>query len=165
MAGLWGSTPSFLVGIYENAARSPVGRRSRSKFRMKALLAACKPLILLDFHKSFNDTPTIVKDRRFLSTVFYFACIHTGLQLKYFYKQKIRTLLLVAVKPRPVPRRRTSGNPNRRSQSKHPAEVGGEGRSQHRIPITKDNVSDRERGGGPLPFFMSWAVSIYQEQR
>lgn len=26
---------------------------------MIALLAACKPLILLDFHKSFNDTPTI----------------------------------------------------------------------------------------------------------
>ena len=25
---------------------------------MKALVAACKPLILLDFHKSFNDTPT-----------------------------------------------------------------------------------------------------------
>ena len=25
---------------------------------MKALLAACKPLILLDFHRSFNDTPT-----------------------------------------------------------------------------------------------------------
>lgn len=25
---------------------------------MKALLAACKPLILLDFHKSFNDTRT-----------------------------------------------------------------------------------------------------------
>ena len=26
--------------------------------RMKALLAACKPLILLDFHKSYNYTPT-----------------------------------------------------------------------------------------------------------
>ena len=26
--------------------------------RMKALLAACKPLILLDFHRSFNDTRT-----------------------------------------------------------------------------------------------------------
>lgn len=25
MAGLWGSTPSFLGGIYENAARSPLG--------------------------------------------------------------------------------------------------------------------------------------------
>ena len=25
---------------------------------MKSLLAACKPLILLDFHRSFNDTPT-----------------------------------------------------------------------------------------------------------
>lgn len=25
---------------------------------MKALLAACKPLILLDLHRSFNDTPT-----------------------------------------------------------------------------------------------------------
>ena len=25
---------------------------------MKALLAACKPLILLDFHRSFNDTRT-----------------------------------------------------------------------------------------------------------
>lgn len=25
---------------------------------MSALLAACKPLILLDFHRSFNDTPT-----------------------------------------------------------------------------------------------------------
>ena len=28
-------------------------------FRMKALRAACKPLILLDFHRSFNDTPTM----------------------------------------------------------------------------------------------------------
>lgn len=27
-------------------------------FKMKALLATCKPLILLDFHRSFNDTPT-----------------------------------------------------------------------------------------------------------
>ena len=27
-------------------------------FGMKALLATCKPLILLDFHRSFNDTPT-----------------------------------------------------------------------------------------------------------
>lgn len=26
--------------------------------QMKALLAACKPLILLDFHRSFNDTRT-----------------------------------------------------------------------------------------------------------
>lgn len=25
--------------------------------RMKAWLATCKPLILLDFHRSFNDTP------------------------------------------------------------------------------------------------------------
>lgn len=27
--------------------------------QMKALLAACKPLILLDFHRSFNDTRTM----------------------------------------------------------------------------------------------------------
>ena len=30
--------------------------------RMKALLAACKPLILLDFHRSFNDTRTMSND-------------------------------------------------------------------------------------------------------
>lgn len=30
--------------------------------RMKALLAACKPLILLDFHRSFNDTRTMSSD-------------------------------------------------------------------------------------------------------
>ena len=31
---------------------------------MIALLAACKPLILLDFHKSFNDTRTMCSQRR-----------------------------------------------------------------------------------------------------
>ena len=30
--------------------------------RMKALLAACKPLILLDFRRSFNDTRTMSSD-------------------------------------------------------------------------------------------------------
>ena len=30
---------------------------------------------------------------------------------------------------------------------------------------TENYVSDWERGGGPLPFFMSWDVSIYPEWR
>ena len=30
-------------------------------FKTKALLAACKPLILLDFHRSFNDIQTMLK--------------------------------------------------------------------------------------------------------
>lgn len=33
--------------------------RCHLKFRIEALLAACKPLILLDFHRSFNDTQTM----------------------------------------------------------------------------------------------------------
>lgn len=48
----------------ENAARSPVGRRNTQRIislDKNLLLAACKPLILLDFHKSFNDTRTIEK--------------------------------------------------------------------------------------------------------
>ena len=74
-----GEHPSFLVGIYENAARSPVGRRNRSKFRIKALPTACKPLILLGFHKSFNDTSTKKFPRWFVkndvsSWEFSFAC-------------------------------------------------------------------------------------------
>ena len=42
----------------KNAAQSCIGRHNCSMFRMKALLVACKPLILLDFHRSFNDTRT-----------------------------------------------------------------------------------------------------------
>ena len=46
---------------YGNAAQSQFERHFSllSSYRIKALLAACKPLILLDFHRSFNDTRTI----------------------------------------------------------------------------------------------------------
>ena len=45
---------------YGNAAQSQFERHFSllSSYRIKALLAACKPLILLDFHRSFNDTRT-----------------------------------------------------------------------------------------------------------
>lgn len=49
----------FFVEIYVSTVHSPVGQRSGLGVRIKALLAACKPLILLDFHRSFNDTPTM----------------------------------------------------------------------------------------------------------
>ena len=49
-----------MIRYYGNAAQSQFERHFSllSSYRIKALLAACKPLILLDFHRSFNDTPT-----------------------------------------------------------------------------------------------------------
>ena len=57
---------------YGNAAQSQFERHFSllSSYRIKALLAACKPLILLDFHRSFNDTRTKKKDTTYV--VFFF---------------------------------------------------------------------------------------------
>lgn len=46
-------------------------------FKMKALLAACKPLIWPDFHKSFNDTRT--KSHQ-LKSWWLFCCCNAGLR-------------------------------------------------------------------------------------
>ena len=58
--------------------------------RMKALLAVCKPLIVLGFHRSFNDTPT-GQIRRAATALWIFCFIWQVLRLHHF--ERFYTLL------------------------------------------------------------------------
>ena len=45
------------------------------------MLVDCLQTIVISwFSKSYNYTPTIVEDRRLLSAVFCYACVHAGSQ-------------------------------------------------------------------------------------
>ena len=64
---------------------------------MIALLAACKPLILLDFHKSFNDTPTTLGALKPLG--FKAPFLYSAIVFLFVFPFHFRNVLDVSIHP------------------------------------------------------------------